>query len=151
EFVTRKITDGVARIAHGLQDAIALGNLDSKRDWGFAGDYVEAMWLMLQRDKPDNYIVSTGNTHSIRDFLDLAFAHVGIKNWKPYVKIDPRYKRPAELFTLQGKSTKAVRKLRWRPKVQFDELVNMMMDADMERVRREVTSGAKPLAATDSD
>ncbi len=138
EFVTRKITDAVARIKLGLADEIRLGNLESKRDWGFAGDYVEAMWLMLQRNQPDNYIVSTGETHSIRDFLTAAFRHVGIKNWKPYVFIDPRYKRPTELLTLQGKSTKALRKLRWKPKVAFEELVEMMVDADIERVGREI-------------
>jgi GDPmannose 4,6-dehydratase len=109
--------------------------LESKRDWGFAGDYVEAMWLMLQQEKPDNYIVSTGETHSIRDFLDIAFKHVGIKNWKKYVKIDPRFKRPAELFTLQGKSDKARKKLGWKPKVKFEELVKMMVDADIQRLK----------------
>jgi GDPmannose 4,6-dehydratase len=137
EFVTRKITDGVARIKHGLATEIRLGNLDSKRDWGFAGDYVEAMWLMMQRREPDNFIISTGETHSIRNFLDLAFRRVGVKNWKPYVVIDPRFKRPSELLTLQGRSTKAFRKLKWKPKVQFEELVAMMVDADLERVRRE--------------
>jgi len=136
EFVTRKITDGVARIKLGLANEIRLGNLDSKRDWGFAGDYVEAMWLMLQQEKPDNYIVSTGETHSIRDFLDIAFEHVGIKDWKKYVKLDPRFKRPAELFTLQGKSDKARKKLGWKPQVKFEELVNMMMEADMERLTK---------------
>lgn len=134
EFVTRKITDGIARIKLGLADEIRLGNLDSKRDWGFAGDYVEAMWLMLQQEKPDNYIVSTGETHSIRDFLDIAFSHVGISDWDKYVKLDPRFKRPAELFTLQGKSDKAKKILGWEPKVKFEELVKMMMDADMGRL-----------------
>jgi len=134
EFVTRKITDGVARIKLGLADEIRLGNLDSKRDWGFAGDYVRAMWLMLQQKEPDNYIISTGETHSIRDFLDIAFNHVGIKNWKKYVKIDPRFKRPAELFTLKGKSDKARKKLGWKPKVKFEELVKMMVDVDIKRL-----------------
>lgn len=134
EFVTRKISDGVARIKLGLSDEIRLGNLDSKRDWGFAGDYVEAMWLMLQQEKPENYIVSTGQTHTIRDFLDVAFKHAGIKDWKKYVKLDPRFKRPAELFTLQGKSDKARKKLGWKPKVKFEELVKMMVDADMKRL-----------------
>jgi len=134
EFVTRKISDGVARIKLGLLDRIGLGNLDSKRDWGFAGDYVEAMWLMLQQDEPDNYIVSTGETHSIRDFLDAAFRHAGIPKWRRHVYIDPSFKRPAELFTLQGKSTKARRKLGWKPKVRFDELVKMMVNADLERL-----------------
>jgi GDPmannose 4,6-dehydratase len=135
EFVTRKISDSVARIKLGLSNEIRLGNLDSKRDWGFAGDYVEAMWLMLQQEKPDNYIVSTGETHSIRDFLDIAFKHVGIKNWTKYVKIDPRFKRPAELFTLQGKSDKARKKLGWKPKMKFEELVKMMVNADMKRLK----------------
>lgn len=136
EFVTRKISDGVARIKLGLSEEIRLGNLDSKRDWGFAGDYVEAMWLMLQQKEPDNYIISTGKTHSIRDFLDIAFNHIGIKNWKKYVKIDPRFKRPAELFILQGKSDKARKKLGWKPKMKFEELVKMMVDADLERIEK---------------
>ncbi|MDY0302374.1 MAG: GDP-mannose 4,6-dehydratase [Candidatus Moranbacteria bacterium] len=136
EFVTRKISDGVARIKLGLADEIRLGNLDSKRDWGFAGDYVEAMWLMLQQEKPDNYIVSTGETHSIRDFLDLAFGHVGIKDWDKYVKIDPRFKRPAELFSLHGTNKKAKEVLNWEPKVKFEELVKMMVDADLERLKK---------------
>jgi len=143
EFVTRKISDGVARIKLGVSKEIRLGNLDSKRDWGFAGDYVEAMWRMLQQKEPDNYIISTGETHSIRDFLDIAFAHVGIKNWKKYIKVDPRFKRPAELFTLQGKSGKARRKLGWKPKVKFEELVTMMVDADLERVKKEINENSK--------
>lgn len=134
EFVTRKISDGVARIKFGMSKEIRLGNLDSKRDWGFAGDYVEAMWLMLQQKKADNYIVSTGETHSIRDFLDIAFRYVGINDWKKYVKIDPRFNRPAELFTLQGKSDKARKQLGWKPKVKFEQLVKMMVDADIERL-----------------
>ena len=136
EFVTRKISDGVARIKLELSNEIRLGNLDSQRDWGFAGDYVEAMWLMLQQKEPDNYIISTGENHSIREFLDEAFKRVGIKNWKKYVKIDPRFKRPAELFALQGKSDKARKKLKWKPKVGFRELVKMMMDADMMRLSK---------------
>lgn len=135
EFVTRKISDGVARIKLGLADEIRLGNLDSKRDWGFAGDYVEAMWLMLQQEKPDNFIVSTGINHSIRDFLDISFKYVGMNDWEKYVKIDPRFKRPAELFTLQGKSDKAKKMLGWEPKVKFEELVKMMVDADMKRLK----------------
>lgn len=135
EFVTRKISDGVARIKLALSDEIRLGNLESRRDWGFAGDYVEAMWLMLQREKPDNFLISTGETHSIKDFLDVAFSHVGIKDWKKYVKIDPRFKRPAELFELKGKSDKARKILGWSPKVKFEELVKMMVDADVERLR----------------
>lgn len=136
EFVSRKISDGVARIKLGLAPDIKLGNLDSKRDWGFAGDYVEAMWLMMQEKEADNYIISTGQTHSIRDFLDIAFNHVGINDWSNYVQIDPRFKRPAELFTLQGKSDKAQKKLNWRPKLSFTELVKMMVDADLERLKK---------------
>lgn len=137
EFVTRKITDGVARIKMGLKNEIRLGNLDSQRDWGFAGDYVEAMWLMLQQEKPDNYIVSTGKTRSIRDFLTLAFSYADIKDWERFIKIDPQFKRPAELFVLQGKSDKARKKLGWKPKTKFEDLVKMMVDADMERVSKE--------------
>lgn len=139
EFVTRKITDGIARIKHGLSNEIRLGNLDSKRDWGFAGDYVEAMWLMLQQEEPDNYIISTGKTHSIREFLDAAFGVVGITDWSKYVVIDPQFKRPAELFTLQGKSNKARKKLGWKPNTSFQQLVTMMMDADMDRVAQELS------------
>lgn len=137
EFVTRKITDGVARIKLGLAKDIKLGNLDSKRDWGYAGDYVEAMWLMLQQKKPDNYIVSTGETHSIKDFLNLAFEYAEVKNWKKYVKIDPRFKRPAELFTLQGKPNKAMKELKWKPKVRFEELVKMMVEEDIKRLSQD--------------
>jgi len=136
EFVTRKITDGVARIKLGLSNEIRLGNLDSKRDWGFAGDFVEAMWLMMQQKNPDNYIISTGETYSIRNFLDVAFKHAGIKNWKKYVKIDPRFKRPAELFALHGKSDKAKKILGWKPKVKFEKLVKMMVDADIKRLKK---------------
>ncbi|MDD4902806.1 MAG: GDP-mannose 4,6-dehydratase [Patescibacteria group bacterium] len=138
EFVSRKITDGVARIKLGLAKEIRLGNLDSERDWGFAGDYIEAMWLMLQQDRADDFIVSTGKTHSIKDFLDLAFDYVGIKNWQPYVKIDPLYKRPAELFTLQGKNNKSKKILGWKPKVTFSGLVKMMVDADLKRLSGQI-------------
>ena len=136
EFVTRKISDGVAKIKLGLADEIRLGNIDSKRDWGFAGDYVEAMWLMMQQSEPDNYIISTGETHSIRDYLDIAFNYVGIKDWEKYIKIDPSFKRPAELFELHGKSSKAKEKLGWEPKVKFEDLVKMMVDADLERLKK---------------
>lgn len=136
EFVTRKITDGVARIKFGLADSISLGNLESKRDWGFAGDYVEAMWMMLQQPEPDNYIISTGVNHSIGDCLDVAFNRIGISDWKKYIKIDPRFKRPAELFELQGKSDKAREKLGWVPKVGFKELIEMMVDADLKRLEK---------------
>ncbi|MFA7170794.1 MAG: GDP-mannose 4,6-dehydratase [Candidatus Paceibacterota bacterium] len=136
EFVTRKISDGVARIKLGLSNDISLSNLDIKRDWGFAGDYVEAMWLMLQQNEPDNYIVSTGESHSIRDFLNIAFSRVGISDWERYVKIDPSFKRPAEVFALQGELKKARERLGWEPKVKFEELVNMMVDADLDRLQR---------------
>ncbi len=136
EFVTRKISDGVAKIKLGLAKEIRLGNLDSKRDWGFAGDYVESMWLMLQQPKPDNYIISTGETHSIREFLDIAFKTVGIQDWKKYVKIDTKYKRPAELFVLKGKSDKARKVLGWKPKMKFKELVKIMVIADVKRLKK---------------
>jgi len=135
EFVTRKITEGVARIKLGLDEDIRLGNLDARRDWGFAGDYVQAMWLMLQQPLGDDYLVSTGETHSVREFLDAAFSHVGIADWQPLVKIDPRFKRPAEVHVLQGKAHKANEKLGWKPEVGFEELVAMMVDADLERQR----------------
>jgi GDPmannose 4,6-dehydratase len=134
EFVTRKISDGVVKIKLGISDEIRLGNLDSKRDWGFAGDYAEAMWLMMQQEKPENFIISTGETHSVRDFLEAAFNHAGIREWEKYVKIDPRYNRPAELYVLQGKSDKARKKLGWKPKVKFKDLVKMMVDADLKRL-----------------
>ena len=131
EFVTRKITDGVARIKLGLADELRLGNLDSQRDWGFAGDYVQAMWLMMQQDEPDNFVISTGKTHSIKDFLDIAFAHVNL-DWAEYVKKDPRYLRPAEVDQLIGDSSKAKKVLGWEPTVDFKGLVTMMVDADMK-------------------
>lgn len=132
EFVTRKITNSVARIKLGLQKDLALGNLDSKRDWGFAGDYVYAMWLMLQQDKPDDYVVATGETHSIKDFLDAAFKEIGIDNWKPYVKQDKRFMRPAEVDLLIGDYSKAKKQLGWEPKVSFSELVRSMVKNDLE-------------------
>ncbi len=131
EFVTRKITDAVARIKLGLDDELRLGNLDSQRDWGFAGDYVQAMWLMMQQDEPDNFVISTGKTHSIKDFLDIAFAHVDL-DWGDYVKQDPRYLRPAEVDQLIGDSSKAKKILGWEPTVDFQGLVTMMVDADMK-------------------
>jgi len=134
EFVTRKISDGVARIKLGLAEEIRLGNIESKRDWGFAGDFVEAMWLMLQQKEADDYLISTGVTHSIKEFLELAFDHVGIKNWKKYIVIDPAFKRPAELFSLHGQSDKTRKKLGWKPKVGFEKLVKMMVDADIKRL-----------------
>lgn len=136
EFVTRKITDGVARIKLGLADKLSLGNLDAKRDWGFAGDYVEAMWLMMQQEKPDNYVVSTGETHSVRDFCKEAFKAVGIENWQDYVVADERYMRPSELKVLQGGSNKAKNVLGWEAKVKFEELVKMMVEKDLERLKK---------------
>lgn len=135
EFVTRKITVGVAKIKLGLADEIRLGNLDAKRDWGFAGDYVEAMWLMMQQDKPDNYIVCTGENHSVKEFLVAAFEEVGISDWEKYVKIDPRFKRPAEVDDLRGDPKKAMEKLNWKPKVGFKELVKIMVEADLKRLK----------------
>ncbi len=135
EFVTRKITRAVARISLGLQESISLGNLDAKRDWGFAGDYVEAMWLMLQQEQGDDYVVATGETHSIREFLEIAFAHVGIEDWQGRVTQDPRFLRPAEVDLLIGDPTKAREQLGWRPKVGFEDLVRMMVDSDLAEQR----------------
>jgi len=135
EFVTRKVSQAVARISLGLQDDITLGNLDAKRDWGFAGDYVEAMWCMLQQDEADDYVVATGETHSIRELLDVAFRHVGIDDWAPLVKQDPRFMRPAEVDLLIGDPAKASEKLDWRPKVGFAQLVTMMVDNDVAEQR----------------
>jgi GDPmannose 4,6-dehydratase len=135
EFVTRKITDGVARIKLGLAKKLYLGNLDAKRDWGFAGDYVKAMWLMLQLEKPEDFVIATGTNHSVREFCEIAFAHVGL-NYKKYVETDPQLIRPAEVEHLLGDSSKAKKKLGWKLEVSFEELVKMMMDADMERLKR---------------
>lgn len=131
EFVTRKVSRAVARIKLGLQDEIVMGNLDAKRDWGFAGDYVEAMWLMLQQDSADDYVVATGETHSIKDLLDQAFKFVGIEDWAPYVRQDPQFMRPAEVDLLIGDPTKAHEKLGWKPRVAFPELVQMMVESDL--------------------
>ncbi len=133
EFVTRKITDGVAQIKCGKADKIILGNLDAKRDWGFAGDYVEAMWLMLQQDDPDDYVVSTGVQNSIRDLLDIAFDAAEIKDWAGYVETAPAFKRPAELHSLCGNNSKAKNILGWQPKTSFKELVHMMVKEDIKR------------------
>jgi GDPmannose 4,6-dehydratase len=135
EFVTRKISLAVARIALGLQDTIALGNLDAQRDWGFAGDYVDAMWRMLQQPEADDYVISTGTTQSVRTYLDVAFNHVGISDWEKHVYQDPAFFRPAEVDLLVGDATKAKTVLGWEPKVSFPELVAMMVDADLERTR----------------
>lgn len=136
EFVTRKVSTAVARIALGLQDTIAMGNLDAERDWGFAGDYVEAMWLMLQQDEADDYVVATGESHTIRDLLDIAFRHVGIEDWSDHVVQDPRYMRPADVERLVGDATKARRTLGWEPRVGFEELVTMMVEHDLADQRR---------------
>ena len=131
EFVTRKITNGLARIKLGLQDSITLGNLDAARDWGYAGDYVEAMWLMVQQDEPGDYVVATGETHTIREFLDLAFHCGEIDGWERYVRTDPRFERPSEVDVLCGDASKARERLGWKPQITFEELVRMMYEADL--------------------
>lgn len=134
-FVTRKITKAVARIKLGKQEKLFLGNLEAKRDWGFAGDYVEAMWQMLQLDEPGDFVIATGESHSVREFLELAFGYVGL-DWRGFVEIDPRYYRPTEVDVLQGDASKASRVLGWKPKVRFRELVQMMVNADLESEQR---------------
>ena len=134
EFITRKVTDGVARIACGLQNELRLGNLEARRDWGFAGDYVQAMWLMLQQEQPDDYVVATGRTHSVQELVELAFSRVDL-DWRRYVVIDPAFKRPAEVDLLLGDATKARRKLGWAPKMGFVDLIRLMVDADLARYR----------------
>ena len=137
-FVSRKITLAAARIAQGLQDKLYLGNLDAKRDWGYAKDYVECMWLMLQHDEPDDFVIATGRSASVREFVELAFAHVDL-DWRDYVVIDPRYFRPAEVDHLCGDATKARKRLGWEPKVGLEELVKMMVEHDLELARQEAT------------
>jgi GDPmannose 4,6-dehydratase len=137
-FVTRKITRAVARIKAGLQDKLFLGNLDAKRDWGYAPEYVEAMWLMLQQDAPDDYVVATGETHTVREFLDLSFGHAGL-DWKPYVEKDPRYYRPAEVDLLLGDATKAKKQLGWEPQTKFHDLVRIMTEADIALLAHEMS------------
>lgn len=134
EFVTRKITSHVAKIKLGLANELRLGNMDAKRDWGFAGDYVEAMWLMLQQSEPDDFVVAMGETHSVQEFVELAFGHAGL-DWKKYVVIDPKFMRPAEVDLLVGSPEKAKTKLGWKPKVSFPELVKMMVDADLKGIQ----------------
>ncbi|MFN3407510.1 MAG: GDP-mannose 4,6-dehydratase [Limisphaerales bacterium] len=134
-FVTRKITRAVAHIQAGLQDKLYLGNLDAKRDWGYAKEYVEAMWLMLQQDQPDDYVIATGETHTVREFLEVAFSHAGL-DWRKHVEIDPRYFRPAEVDLLIGDYSKAKRKLGWEPKTKFADLARLMVDADIELLRK---------------
>ncbi len=135
-FVTRKITRGLARIMAGLDDSLYLGNLDARRDWGFAKEYVEAMWLILQQPQPDDFVIATGETHSVREFLDIAFSCAGL-DWKKYVKQDPRYYRPAEVDVLIGDATKARTKLGWAPKTKFSELVRLMVEADIAQINKE--------------
>jgi GDPmannose 4,6-dehydratase len=137
EFVTRKITDAVARIHCGLADEVRLGNLQARRDWGYAKDYVRAMWLMLQQDEPDDYVIATGEAHSVEEFAALAFAQVGL-DWRDYVRVDPNLLRPAEVDHLIGDASKARHKLGWQPTVSFPELVRIMVEADLEAVRREL-------------
>jgi GDPmannose 4,6-dehydratase len=139
-FVTRKITRAVARIKAGVQDKLYLGNLDAKRDWGFAGDYVEAQWLILQQDEPDDYVIATGETHTVREFCERAFARVDL-NYEDYVEVDPRYYRPTEVDLLIGDPARAEKKLNWKPKVTFEGLVDMMVDADVEDVERAKAAG----------
>jgi len=138
EFVTRKITNGVAKIHLGLQDEIVLGNLEVRRDWGYAGDYVEAMWLMLQQEKPSDYVIATGEAHSIRDLLNVAFAEIGIDEWEPYVRQDPAYYRPAEVDLLIGDATLARTELGWTPRTQFTDLVKMMVRHDLMVEKRDI-------------
>jgi GDPmannose 4,6-dehydratase len=133
EFVTRRVSYGVARIKLGLAKELTLGNLDARRDWGFAGDYVRAMWLMLQQPKPDDYVIGTGRTHSVRELVDLAFRHVGL-DWQPYVKVDQALVRPAEVDILQADARKAKASLGWVPEVSFEQLIAMMVDADLQRL-----------------
>jgi GDPmannose 4,6-dehydratase len=144
EFVTRKVTDGVARIKLGLADTIALGNLDAQRDWGFAGDYVEAMWTMLQQDHADDYVIATGISHSVRDLVETAFAHVGL-DWNTHVTLDPKFIRPAEVEHLIGDNAKAHKALGWQPKIGFTGLVKMMVDADLARVAAEPPGDRLPV------
>jgi GDPmannose 4,6-dehydratase len=137
EFVTRKIADGVARIKLGMASKLTLGNLEARRDWGWAPDYVRAMWLMLQHDQPDDFVIATGETHSVREFCDVAFGHVGL-NWEEFVEQDDKFKRPAEVDKLVGDASKAARVLGWEPSVRFEELVGLMVDAEMRRLGEEL-------------
>jgi GDPmannose 4,6-dehydratase len=142
EFVTRKISSHAARIKCGLANELRLGNLQAKRDWGFAGDYVQAMWLMLQQDQPDDYVVGTGQTHTVQDFVEVAFAHVGL-DWKQYVVVDPKFVRPAEVDLLVADASKARKTLGWEPRVNFEQLVKMMVDSDLVLARAEKARGGK--------
>lgn len=146
-FVTRKITTGVANILAKKQEKLFLGNLDSKRDWGFAKEYVQAMWLMMQQDKPDDFVIATGETHTVREFVELAFELVGL-NWKTYVKIDPQYYRPTEVDILLGDASKAEKKLGWKPKVKFEELVAIMLNSDLKESNLDIRVNPKNLKTT---
>jgi len=139
EFVTRKITNTAARIKLGVDKELVLGNTDAKRDWGYAGDYVKAMWLMLQQDEPDDYVIATGETHSVEEFLTLAFDKVGLGDWRPYVRHDPKFLRPAEVDLLIGDPAKAKAKLGWQPEVNFEQLVSMMVEHDLEYETRRLS------------
>ena len=139
EFVTRKITNTAARIKLGIEKELVLGNTDAKRDWGYAGDYVKAMWLMLQQDEPDDYVIATGETHSIEEFLTLAFDKVGLGDWRPYVRHDAKFLRPAEVDLLIGDPAKAKAKLGWQPEVNFEQLVAMMVEHDLEYESRRLS------------
>jgi GDPmannose 4,6-dehydratase len=147
EFVTRKVSDGVARIKLGLADSIALGNLDAKRDWGYAGDYVEAMWLMLQQSEPEDFVVASGEEHSIRELVEIAFGHVGLDP-DDHIRVDPRYLRPAEVDHLVGDASNAKERLGWEPRTSFRELVEMMVEADLERLARALAQAGAPGART---
>jgi GDPmannose 4,6-dehydratase len=136
EFLTRKVTHAVARIALRRLDVLTVGNMDVSRDWGFAGDYVRAMWLMLQQDQPDDYVIATGESHTVRELLDIAFSRVGIDDWHPYVVQDPRFFRPADISILLGDASKAQAELGWKPQVDFRRLIEMMVDADLENEKR---------------
>jgi len=138
EFVTRKITDGVAKIKLGLQDYITLGNLDAKRDWGYGPDYVKAMWLMMQQDTPDDFVIATGNTYSINEFLNIAFNHVGISDWANHIKQDPKFMRPAEVDVLRGDHTKAKQQLNWEPETPFKQWVGQMVDNDIKLLKKAI-------------
>jgi GDPmannose 4,6-dehydratase len=142
EFVTRKVTDGVARIKLGMTDELRLGNLDAQRDWGFAGDYVKAMWLMLQQEEPDDYVISTGKTHSVRDLVQVAFTAAGL-DWEQYVKVDKAFLRPAEVDLLVGDPAKAKRKLGWEPQVSFEEMIKLMVESDLKRLTAQQKNAAQ--------
>ena len=143
-FVTRKITRAIARIKAGLQDKLFMGNLEARRDWGYAKEYVEAMWLMLQQSEPDDYVVATGETHSVKDFLELAFGHVGL-DWEKYVEIDPKFYRPAEVDQLVGDATKAHKKLGWTPKTKFADLVRLMVDTDVQPLKSQAAGAGRKI------